>query len=46
MFIRLLLPNDRKELLVNVNHISLIEVLYTSPPDAKGVHWRTSLEQW
>ena len=44
MFIRILRPRERKELLVNVNHVSKIEVEYAMP-GGDGDYWRTSLDQ-
>ena len=36
MFLRLVREREGKELLVNVDHIALIEVTYEIPPDAPG----------
>ena len=45
MFIRIQNKIQRREMLVNVNHISTIEVLYAAPdPSEDGMYWRTSLE--
>lgn len=44
MFIRIFRPQDRKEILVNVNHVSKIEIEY-AVPGGDGNYWRTSLEQ-
>ena len=44
MFIRIFRPKERKELLLNVNLISTIEVEY-GVPTGDGNLWRTSLEE-
>jgi hypothetical protein len=44
VFIRIFRPHERKELLVNVNHVSKIEVEYAVPGN-DGNYWRTSLDQ-
>lgn len=41
MFIRLVSSDKRREILLNVNHISMIEVLY-GVPDGSGMCWQTS----
>jgi hypothetical protein len=43
MFIRIFRPSERKELLLNVNLISKIEIEYAMPGN-DGNYWRTSLE--
>jgi len=44
MFIRVLRPNENKEILINVDHISKIEVEYAMPSDGGKFH-SISLEQ-
>ncbi|MFN5909180.1 MAG: hypothetical protein ACK5A3_24270 [Planctomyces sp.] len=43
MFIRLFQPRERKEILVNVNHVSKIEIEYAVPGN-DGNYWLTSLD--
>jgi len=43
MFIRLFRPKEDKELLINVAHISMIEITY-AVPGADGNYWRASLD--
>ena len=44
MFIRIFRPKERKEMLINVDHISTIEIEYGEPSN-DGNYWRTSLEE-
>ena len=43
MFIRVFRPREQKELLINIAHASLIEVLYGV--GSVGDYWRTTLEE-
>ncbi len=43
MFIRIFRPKEDNELLVNVDHISKIEIVYTVP-SGRSDYWVTSLD--
>jgi autonomous glycyl radical cofactor GrcA len=44
MFLRIFRPAEEKELLVNIDHITKIEVKYVVPGE-KGEYWTTTLKE-
>lgn len=43
MFARLLKDGGSREILVNLNHVSVIEILYGVPDESGGgLHWKTT----
>ena len=44
MFIRLYRPSEQKEIIINLNHISKIEITYAIPSENNDF-WRTTLTE-